>query len=149
MISHFYINFTSAYTSRTSEPLSEKQLQFRQAFRTALLYICFENLAKRPCLWLNFWWVFYVMRLISPGGQTAIIRLFTPPLLKQPHTGIICCSPLSQQYGEGSTPQQLDLTLFNNNGHNLYNKQQRSFYVHEQQTARNSVGTSGDSVHLL
>ena len=29
-----------------------------------------------------------------------------------------------------------------NNGYNLYDEQQRSFYVHEQQTARNSVGTS-------
>ena len=45
-------------------------------------------------------------------------------------------------HGKGSALQQLNLTLFNNNGHNLHNEQQRSFYVHEQQTARNSVGTS-------
>ena len=54
------------------------------------------------------------------GGEQQFVKLFMLPLLKQPHTGI----PLAVLRSlNGSAPQQLNLTLFNNNGHNLHNEQ--------------------------
>ena len=69
--------------SRISESLLEKQL-------------------KQPRLKLGV----YMMRLVSPERHTAFMKLAMPSLLKQLHTGIICCSPLSQQHDIRSVPQQ-------------------------------------------